>query len=44
MTHIHEFHFENRGENVISKKELLQIGDKYESEIAAARKTDAVYR
>ena len=44
MTHIHEFHFENRGEHVINKKSLLQIGDKYESQIAAARKADAAYR
>ncbi len=43
-THIHEFHFENRNENVISKEELLAIGDKYEAEIAAARAADAPYR
>lgn len=43
-THIHEFHFENRGENVITKEQLLAIGDKYETEIAAARSADAPYR
>ncbi len=43
-THIHEFHFENRGENVITKEQLLAIGDKYEAEIAAARNADAPYR
>ena len=43
-THIHEFHFENRGENVITKEQLLAIGDKYEAEIAAARSADAPYR
>ncbi len=43
-THIHEFHFENRGENVITKEQLLAIGDQYEAEIAAARGTDAPYR
>ncbi len=43
-THIHEFHFENRGENIITKEQLLAIGDKYESEIAAARQKDAPYR
>lgn len=43
-THIHEFHFENRGENIITKEQLLAIGDKYEVEIAAARSADAPYR
>lgn len=43
-THIHEFHFENRGDNVITKEQLLEIGDKYEAEIAAARAADAAYR
>jgi NADH-quinone oxidoreductase subunit I len=43
-THIYEFHFENRGENVINKEQLLAIGDKYEAEIAAARSADAPYR
>ncbi len=43
-THIHEFHFENRGENIITKEQLLAIGDKYEQEIAAARSADAPYR
>jgi NADH-quinone oxidoreductase subunit I len=43
-THIHEFHFESRGENIITKDQLLAIGDKYEKEIAAARAADAPYR
>ena len=43
-THIHEFHFENRGENIITKDQLLAIGDKYEQEIAEARAADAPYR
>ena len=43
-THIHEFHFENRGENIITKEQLLAIGDQYEAEIAAARNADAPYR
>ena len=43
-THIHEFHFENRGENIITKDQLLAIGDKYEQQIAAARAADAPYR
>ncbi len=43
-TDIHEFHFENRGENIITKEQLLAIGDKYENQIAAARQQDARYR
>ena len=43
-TDIHEFHFENRGEHIISKEGLLEIGDKYETDIAAARQADAPYR
>ncbi|MEM1089956.1 MAG: NADH-quinone oxidoreductase subunit NuoI [Pseudomonadota bacterium] len=43
-THIHEFHFENRGENVVSKQQLLAIGDRFEQDLAAARRQDAAYR
>lgn len=43
-TDIHEFHFENRGENIITKDQLLAIGDKYEERIAAARAADGPYR
>ncbi len=43
-TRIFEYHFENRGENVIHKDELLAIGDKYEAQIAADRAADARYR
>ena len=43
-THIHEFHFENRGENILTKDQLLAIGDRYEKDIAAARAADADYR
>lgn len=43
-THIHEFHMENRGENIITKDQLLAIGDRYEAEIAQAREADAQYR
>ena len=39
-----EYHFENRGENVIHKDKLLAIGDKYEAQIAADRAADARYR
>ncbi len=43
-TGIHEYHFEKRGENVVTKLQLLAIGDRYESEIAAARAQDAAFR
>jgi len=43
-TRIHEYHFEQRGEQIITKPELLAIGDKYEAEIAADRALDAPYR
>ena len=43
-THLHEFHFESRGETVYTKSMLLAIGDKYEDEIAAARGEDARFR
>ncbi len=43
-TDILEYHFENRGENIMTKQKLLEIGDKYEAQIAAARSADARYR
>jgi len=43
-TRIFEYAFENRGENIMTKEMLLQIGDKYEAEIAADRLEDATYR
>jgi len=43
-TGISDFHMENRGDNIITKDQLLAIGDKYEKSIAAARAEDAPYR
>ncbi len=43
-TNIYEYHFENRGENIVNKQQLLAIGDRFEKEIAAARTQDAAYR
>lgn len=43
-THIHEYHFENRGENIVSKPQLLALGDRLEAEIAERRAADAAYR
>ena len=38
------YHFEQRGENIMTKQKLLAIGDQYEGHIAQDRKEDAEYR
>ena len=43
-TRIHEYHMENRGENIMTKDKLLAVGDRYEQEIAADKAADAPYR
>ena len=43
-TGILEFHFENRGEHIMTKEKLLAIGDRYEESIAEDRRQDAAYR
>ena len=43
-THVLEYHFENRGENILTKPKLLAIGDRLEAEIAERRAADAPYR
>ena len=43
-TRIHEYHMENRGENIMTKDKLLAVGDKHEAMIAADRGADARYR
>ena len=43
-TRIHEYHMEERGENIMSKERLLAVGDKYEAMIAADKASDADYR
>ncbi|MBI3779295.1 MAG: NADH-quinone oxidoreductase subunit NuoI [Gammaproteobacteria bacterium] len=43
-TRIFEFHFENRGEHIITKEQLLAVGDRYEKQLAADRAADAKYR
>lgn len=43
-THIFEYHFEERGTQVMTKDMLLEVGDKYEHEIAANKAADAKYR
>ena len=43
-TRVFEYHFENRGENIMTKDKLLAMGDKYEDQIAADRAADAIFR
>ena len=43
-THVLEYHFENRGENIVTKPQLLAIGDRLEAEIAERRAADAPFR
>ena len=43
-TRIHEYHMENRGENIMTKEKLLAVGDRYEAMIAADKAADAEYR
>ena len=43
-TNIFEYHFENRGENIMTKAKLLAMGDKHEAEIARMKAADAPYR
>lgn len=43
-TRIYEYHFENRGEQIMTKEKLLALGDRYEAQIAADRQADAAYR
>jgi NADH-quinone oxidoreductase subunit I len=43
-TEIFEYHFEERGEQIMTKDKLLAIGDKYDKRITANLKADAPYR
>ncbi len=43
-TNLFEYHFENRGESIMTKEKLLEMGDKYEAQLAADRAADAPYR
>jgi len=44
LTRNHDYHFENRGENILTKEKLLMIGDKYEAQIASDREEDKDFR
>ncbi len=39
-----EYHFEKRGENIMTKDKLLAVGERLETQIAADRAEDAPYR
>ena len=43
-TRIYEYHFEKRGEQIMTKQMLLEIGDKYEQQLAEDRAAQASVR
>ncbi|HEB98536.1 MAG TPA: NADH-quinone oxidoreductase subunit NuoI [Thiotrichales bacterium] len=43
-TRVYEYHFEKRGEQIMTKEKLLAMGDRHEAQIAADRAADAAYR
>ncbi len=43
-TSLSHYHFEARGENIMTKPMLLAIGDRYENNIAKEKLADAPYR
>lgn len=43
-TRVFDYHFEKRGEQIMTKAKLLAIGDKLEQQIAADKAADAPYR
>ncbi len=44
LTRLDTFHMEQNEERVVNKDQLLAMGDKYESQLAADRAADAPYR
>ena len=43
-THVLEYHFDKREQSIVTKPQLLAIGDRLEAEIAERRAADAPYR
>lgn len=43
-TSITDFHFEERGQQIMTKEKLLAVGDRYERKIAADRAQESRYR
>jgi NADH-quinone oxidoreductase subunit I len=44
LTHVLEYHFDQRGQHQVTKPQLLAIGDRLEAEIAERRAADAPFR
>lgn len=44
LTNMADYHIDKRPENIITKQELLAIGDKYEAQLAKDRGEDKDYR
>lgn len=44
LTNMGDYHYEQRGENILTKEKLLAIGDRYEEEIARDRAEEKRYR
>ena len=44
LTDIDEYHFESGETGVVTKIDLLNLGDRYEAQIASARQQDSAYR
>ena len=44
LTDIDEYHFESGESGVVTKTDLLSLGDRYEAQIASARQQDSAYR
>jgi NADH-quinone oxidoreductase subunit I len=43
-TRVFDYHFEKRGEHIMTKEKLLAHGDRWEQQIAVDRAADAAYR
>ena len=43
-TRIYEYHFEKQGQQIMTKSQLLAVGDQCEAQLAADRMADAPYR
>lgn len=43
-TRIHEYHMEDRGENIMTKDKLLAVGERYAALIDADKAADSAYR
>ena len=43
-TNIFEYHFESRGEQIMTKEKLLAVGEQHATEIDACKQADARYR